>query len=329
MSDEKYEEYRQKSYKSPRMDALRQHFGEIAAGKLQPPQKHVEVSSDFLSQDRDLLAYHQLFQTNMGHFYHHFCTSVPFITEELYRLGLAICRLANDLSQDQNRYFTCFNTTGEGDAPGITMAKYSNGLIRTLTNSPHVESQDNFHQTCNPDYSKFYLGSFVDITPEYLTSQPDLALYQDGFDFIHVSVTFQMYGPNRDEQIGYIKRLLKEDGLIFFMEKLKHRDPSKYEEFEKTKDAQFKSKYYSSEEIEWKASTFLKQCVNAGQINFDTCAGAIKKHFKYVYLIWNSGNFYEFAASNNKVIIDKFVSLLVAPHVPPQFENESNMIRSL
>lgn len=329
MNIEEYEKYRQKSYQGPRMTALFKYFGEIASGKLQPPQKSVEVSFEFLSQDRELLKYHQLFQQNMGYFYHHYCTSVPFVTEELYRLGLAICRLAEYLSKDQDRYFTCFNTTGEDDAQGITMAKYSNGLIRTLTNSPNIESQINFYQSCNPEYSKFYLGSFVDITPEYIASQPDLEIYKDGFDFIHASITFQVYSSNRVEQIGYIKRLLKKDGLMIIMEKLKHPNPKTYEKFEKIKDEQFKSHYYLSEEIEWKESTFLQQCINVGQVDFNTCVTAIKKYFKYVYLIWNSGNFYEFVASNNKVIIDKFISLLVVPYIPSQFKLESNIIRNL
>lgn len=329
MNHKKYEEYRQKCYQSPRMTSIHQHFGNISAGKLQPPQKTVEVNSEFLSQDRDLLEYHELFQQNIGKFYHHFLTSVPFVAEELYRLGLAICKLAKYLSKDQDRYFTCFNTTGEGDVPGVTMAKYTNGLIRTFTNSPNTEGKDNFYQNCNPEYSKFYLGSFVDITPDYLASQPDLKIYKDGFDFIHVSITFQVYGSNRTEQISHIKKLLKKDGLIIFMEKLKHPDPERYENFEKIKDEQFKSRYYSSEEIEWKASVFLQQCINTGQIDFETCVSAIKQHFKYAYLIWNSGNFYEFVASNNKLVIDKFISSLVVPYVPSQFKNESDIVRSL
>lgn len=330
MNNKEYEDYRQKSYQSPRMTDLFNYFGQIASGKLQPPKKPVEVSLEFLSQDRELLVYHQLFQQNMGYFYNHYCTSVPFVTEELYRLGLAICRLAKYLSKDRNSYyFTCFSTTGEDDPPGVTMAKYSGGLIRTLTNSPNIESQNNFYQSCNPEYSKFHLGSFVDITPEYLASQADLELYKDGFDLIHVSITFQVYSSNRTEQIGYIKRSLKKDGLMIFMEKLKNPNQKRYEEFEKIKDEQFKSPYYLREEIEWKEATFLKQCINFGQVDFDTCVSAIKKYFRYVYLIWNSGNFYEFVASNNKVVIDKFISLLVVPYVPSQFRIESEIFKRL
>lgn len=324
-----YEDYRQRAYKSPRMDALREYFGAIAAGELQPPQKTIEVSEEFLSQAPELAEYHEIFQASMGHFYHHFCTSVPFVTEELYRLGLAICRVAQYLSQDQDRNFTCFNTTGEADPPGVTMTKFTNGLIRTLTNSPSPAVEAQFNQTCNPEYSKFYFGSFVDITPEFIDSQPEWEVYRGGFDFIHVSVTFQMYGSNRPEQIGYIKKLLKQDGLIFFMEKLKHSDPEQYQHFETIKDTHFKSKYYSSEEIEWKASTFLKQCVNAGQIDFETCVDSIKQHFKYAYLIWNSGNFYEFVASDNKELIETFLSFLVTPYVPVQFQNKIPMVREV
>lgn len=325
--ESKYERYCQQCYQSPRLTRVFQHFGDIGAGKIQVPTKLVEVDKQFLHQDPELLAYHQLFQQNMGHFYKHYCTSVPFILEELYRLGLAISRLAKYLSRDEHDYFCLYNTTGEGDVNGITMAKYSQGLIRTFTNNPNIEGQNNFERFCNSEYSKFHLGSYIEITLEYLASRPDLELYREGFNCIYASITFQVYGSNRFEQISYMKRLLKNDGLMIIHEKLKHPNSEEYQKYEEIKDKDFKCHYYSKEEIDWKKSTLLQECIQYGQIDFDTCISAIKGHFKYVYLIWNSGNFYEFAASNNQEVISKFISLLVETCMPDRFTREKIMVR--
>ncbi len=329
MKNLEYQEYREKCLKGPRMTYLLQDFEQIAQGMSQFPKQPIRADFNFLSQDNALVAYHERFQKNLGCFFHHYCASVPFSLEELCRLGLAICKLAKKISNDRSNIFTYY-TPSEADAtPARTIADYSHGLIRTLTDSPNLANKKEFDRLCNPEYSKFYHGCFVDITLEYIATRTGWELYQHGFDFIYVPATFQFYNNDRIEQIKYLKKLLKKDGIALFLEKLKQPDIEEYKKREEIKDKHFKSLYFSDEEIKVKDSKFLKQGLEKGQVDFDTAVSAIKKHFEFVYLIWNSTNFYEFAASNNKSVLDKFISLLSVPYVPSLFCFEENMVRSL
>jgi len=275
------------------------------------------------------MAYCELFQKNMGCFYHHYCASVPFILEELCRLGLGICRLAEYLSNYKDDCFTYYATSDADATPARTIADYSQGLIKTLTDSPNLGNKNEFYRLCKPEYSKFYHGYFFDITPEHIASRQDWELYRTGFDFIYTSVTFQFYHTDRLEQIKHLIKLLKKDGLVLFLEKLKQPDIQEYKKREEIKDKYFKSHYFSDEEINFKDSTFLKKGLETGQVDFDTAVSAIKKYFKYVYLIWNNTNFYEFAASNHELIIQKYISFLPEPYVPALFRFEENMVRPL
>jgi hypothetical protein len=300
------------------MTSLLQHFEDIAAGNKQIPKRPVVGNLDFLSQSHDLWLFHDLLQKNMGTFYPHYCASIPFILEELCCLGTAICRLAQHRIKDKSDGFTYYEVSAADGTNGRTIAEHSRGLIKTLSDSPNRHNEIDFYKFSRHNYSKFYLGSFVDITPEYLASQSDLHHFKDGFDFIFEQMAFQFYGPERKEQIGYVARLLKEDGLMCFLQKLNQPDVIEYKKREMLKDVQYKSQYFSHEEIEWKRLSMLED-MEQGQVDFDTLVNAIKQYFKYIYLIWNSANFYGFVASNNQSNINKFIELLPTPYIPASF----------
>ncbi len=179
------------------------------------------------------------------------------------------------------------------------------------------------------NYSKFHLGSFEDISLDYFTSQSDLRVFQNGFDFIYERAAFQFYGIDRVSQIGCVANLLKEGGLMIFLEKLSHENSEEYEKRELIKDRQYKSLYFSDEEIEWKRANMLKAMENKGQVDFETLLDAIAKYFKFAYLVWNSTNFYEIVASNNEVVIEKFISLLKKPYIPEHFCFEKLVVYNL
>lgn len=73
----------------------------------------------------------------------------------------------------------------------------------------------------------------------------------------------------------------------------------------------------------------LQDMEKYGQVNFETLVNAINKQFKFVYLVWNSTNFYEFIASNNQSTIEDFVSLLKEPYIPLGFCFENPVTRKL
>ncbi len=329
MNDEAYQKYCESCANSPMIKTLLKHFMQISAGESQVPQKTIEASVEFLAQDAELSKYHRLFCKNMGPLFEHFVASVPFILEEFCRTAIACIRLAQSLAKTENDYFTFYGLGSLDGAQERTIAQYSNGLIRTFTDSPNSENTQIFYRSCNPEYSKFYHGIFCYVTPEFFASQPELSIYQGGFDFIFEPIVFAFYGPNRREQIKYSSRLLKEDGLFMCLEKLKNKNILEYQKFEKIKDEEFKSLYFSEQDLSLKKEVFLKNMSNSGQVDFNIMSDALKYHFKHVYLIWNSANFYEFVASNSEKNISRFVSLMPDPYVPSQFRLETNMVRKL
>jgi hypothetical protein len=108
MSDRDYQKYRKKTLKGSRITTLIQQFENVALGISQVPKLPIEADLDFLSQNNEILEYHKLFQKNMGCFYRHYCASIPFILEELCRLGLGLCRVAKYLASDRKDYFTYY-----------------------------------------------------------------------------------------------------------------------------------------------------------------------------------------------------------------------------
>lgn len=328
MKNYNYQQIRELCLQGPRLTTLLNHFETIAEGAKQFPSNPILGSSDFLSQDAELKSYHDLLQQNIGTFTKHFCASVPYALEERCRMGFAICKLAKILRENSSDYFTYYETSSTDGTDARTMAEYSGGLIRTLTDSPNRANERNFKQLSRHNYSKFHLGSFVDITDEFIKSQPELHLFQNKFDVIHENATFQFYGPEREEQIAYLCRMLKKDGLMLFLEKLDRSDVMEYKKREDIKDKYFKSKYFSDREIKWKRSNMLEE-MEKGQVTLDVLVKAINAHFKYIYLVWNSTNFYKLVASNNESSIETFVSLLVPQYVLKPFCFEEVVPRKL
>ena len=99
-------------------------------------------------------------------------------------------------------------------------------------------------------------------------------------------MTYQFFHPHRDTQYFYLKRLLKENGLIVIQEKLLLDDEEEYERREQIKDTLFKPLYFTKEEIQRKRATALVSPVGflAGQVNFDTCVNTLKGYFNNV--VW-------------------------------------------
>jgi hypothetical protein len=314
--------FKEKYLQAPRLTTQRRHFDDVSNGAKQIPSKAVVANKAFLGQDDELERYHSVYQRNMGVFWKHYCASVPFLVEEQCRIGLAISQFARWFRADS--YFTFYETSSADGTDARTLAEFAQGLILTLTDSPNQPNKQNFYRLCSHEYSKFYLGSFIDVTPYLIASRPDFVYFQDGFDIIYENTTFQFYGRDRVAQIGHVSQLLKKNGIVFFLEKLHLPDMAEYEKREELKDNHFKSTFFSENEIVWKKEKMLSDMERC-QVTFDELIFAISQHFKYIYLIWNSANFYELAASNSDTTIEKFCLLLLRPFVPEIFRFEGDL----
>ncbi|MCC3770519.1 hypothetical protein [Streptomyces sp. UNOC14_S4] len=328
MDEEACRAVRERTLRHRRESPLFEHLHRIAGGVDQLPIARVAADEEFLSGSDDLTRYHEIFQRNMGTFYEHFAASIPFILEEQCRIGVGMHRLAQQLTQGEEAYLA-FRETSVGDGTnGRTMAEFSEGLIRTLSCSSSIHNKTSFDRLCSHDCSRFHQGSFVEVTPEYIASRPDLHCFRDGFDVIYENVTFQFYGPERADLIGYVSRQLKPEGVMIFMEKLRQPDPQEYLARERIKDELFKSRYFRAGEISAKRVNMLVD-MERGQVDFALLVDAIEQHFEHAYLIWNSTNFYEFAASNSAAGMARFLSVLDPVHVPAEFRFERDLPRAV
>ena len=322
-----YEAIRAKALGGPRVTTLLQRFEDIAMGEVQVPTSTPTPEPEFLAQNEEYRKYYEVHKRNLGVFNRHGLASVPFLLEECIRTGLALSRFASARKSESGEQLTFYGTSCADGTYARTLAEYSKGRIVTLTDSPNPANQVEFRRLLNHPYSFFHLGPFVDITPEYLANRAD-PMFRDGFDVIWENTTFQMYGNNRFEQIAYVKRLLKEAGLMIFCEKMNHPDPQEYERMEKVKDDLFKAKYFTGTDIAQKKTSILSE-MTQGQVTLSEFSKAVRPHFKHAYVIWNSTNFYEIVASNDKSTIDMFLSLLPEPYVPGQFSFEDPIVKPL
>ena len=189
-----YDAIRAKALRGPRVTSQLRHFEDIAKGLTQVPIREIAISGEFLQHSEELREYGKLLCRNLGTFYKHLCASIPFLPEEHCRLGVALYRLAKHKKQNQNSYFSLYETSSADAANARTLAEYSGGLVRTLSDTPNPANVANFRSLCLHSFSDIHLGPFVDITPSYLSQLSDRPYFSEGFDVIYENTTFQMYG---------------------------------------------------------------------------------------------------------------------------------------
>lgn len=322
-----YLKIREESLLGPRVTSLYQHFEDIAAGIRQIPRKAIVAKDEFINRNPNYGRYHSIFQRNIGTFYKHLCASIPFLIEEHCRLGVALYELGRMKSFQTGDLFTLYETSSADGTNARTLAEYSGYNIKTLTDSPNPSNGINFNKLCLHKHSDIHIGPFVDITPEYLIDRRDRPYFRNGFDIIYENTTFQMYSKKRSDQIAYVRRVLKKDGLMVFLEKLNHDDPIEYTRREQIKDS-FKTQYFTPDQIEEKNKSILLE-MEKHQVSLKELTEAINLHFSHAYLIWNSANFYEIIASDNFYSLRDFIHLIDKPYVPMPYSCETNMVRRL
>ncbi|KMT55186.1 hypothetical protein [Pseudomonas fildesensis] len=300
------------------------HFHSLATGASQVPSQSLDSHLRSEINDPNVLDYHDRLIEGSGPLFSHFLASVPYILEELSRVGVAMTRMAQVNTGETGRTFSLFEVDAFDGSNGRAIAGHSQGLIRSFTSSPNRANQIAFERHADPTLSWFYPQSVFRVTPALLQA-PEYDCFSKGFDFIYEMAAFQFYTRDRNGQISHIKQFLKPDGLVFFLEKFNHPDPKEYLRREKIKDEQFKTRYFSEEEIRWKRQQMLEQMQN-GQVTLDELVCALSAHFTCVHLLWSSSNFCEFVASNDPHQVTRFLDLLGPVVQPSSFCFEGSRI---
>lgn len=302
---------------APRLNQLERFFSTTAAGVNGKPMSVPKVDKRLLSDRDGASRFIDLFVRRMGKFDEHYYTSIPYRLEEECRLGHALLAFAAETSTAERPFFIWSLGTAEGTL-ARTVAELGNGIIKTLACSATSENKESFFKYGEPEHSTFYMGSFHTLVKERMMRDNRLSTFTGGFDAILEDTTFQMYSPNRIEQVSFVKTHLKEGGILLLVEKCRHDDEAEYIARERQKDFGFKSRFYSRTEINKKKKSMLRM-MKLNERTLSDMAKAIGASFKYCHVTWNSGNFYIFAASDNDSKLNAFVRRLGTAVIPAEY----------
>jgi hypothetical protein len=199
-----------------------------------------------------------------------------------------------------------------------TVSELGGGDIETLCCSPNVENRQSFYAYGNPVHATFFLGPFHRLTRERMGHCETLQQFRAGFDIILEDTTFQMYSPNRRDQVGFVAQHLKPDGIFLFVEKFRHDDDAEYQRREQQKNRDFKALYFSGDEILTKQATVLSR-MHDNEVTLAAMGQVLARDFGHCFVTWNSGNFYTLAASRSAENIQAFLRCLRSPALPTTF----------
>jgi len=156
------------------------------------------------------------------------------------------------------------------------------------------------------------------------------------FDVAHEAMVFQFMNGNRHAQVARAKELLHPHGILINEQKFVPGEGLTSDEFaanEAKKDA-YKEKFFTKEDIAKKAAAILhgkqdefaaeqkaKESAVVGMHDLQVPPGemerVLKKHFKHVAQIWDSGNFKGYASSDSPEHLNRFLSHL--PNMNSEF----------
>jgi hypothetical protein len=199
-----------------------------------------------------------------------------------------------------------------------TLTDMSGGKIRTLNCSPNIENQSTFNEN-RPDGSYFFHGPFYEVEPSALSSR-GINDFSSGFDVIIEDTTFQMYGIERIEPLLLAKRNLKPGGVFALLEKFAHDDPAEFARREVQKDQEFKSRFFTADQISHKHTSIVAE-MDCQLVTLTEMRDALASVFSYGLVTWNSGNFYMILAGDDPDAILNLCGLLVRPAIPDSYVN--------
>jgi hypothetical protein len=302
---------------APRLNELSDFFRETAAGNAGLPTKQRVADTRLLPNDGLMHRFVALHARRQGYFDQHYHSSIPYRLEEECRMAYTLLRYSLPSPQEVSLYSL---GTAEGTM-ARTLSELSQGKIQSLSCSPDKENFDCFMAYGEPPHADFFLGPFHRLTKEHIRSQRKLQRFARGFDFILEDTTFQMYSPNRHDQIEFVSQHLKRGGIFLFLEKFRSANEREYAGRESQKDLGFKTNYFAPEQIAQKAKQVLVR-MHESEVSLQAMASAVYKSFKHCVVTWNSGNFYGLAASNSAENLQRYLSLMPEPAIPHEYVYE-------
>ncbi|WP_301722058.1 hypothetical protein [Citrobacter werkmanii] len=296
---------------APRITSMAEFFKQTAAGVNNAPCRAITADTRMFTSSSQT-EFSKLLLRNSGAFVKHYFASIPYSLEEECRLGTSVLNIAKRYPAPLNVY--CLGMA-EG-AMARTISQLSNGKINTLTTSPTAANEKTFYENGTSPNAYFICTPFFEL-PNYLKNN-EYEIFSGGFDIIIEDTTFQMYSPDRDSQIGFVKRLLKKDGLFILTEKFRCENREEYEAREEQKDKSYKRRFFNDNQLNIKREVILNKMADY-EVTLAEMQKALDNYFTYKAIYWNSGNFYSVVASSSKEKFECFLKLLGKECIPFEY----------
>ncbi|NLR97325.1 class I SAM-dependent methyltransferase [Rhizobium sp. P38BS-XIX] len=305
--------------KAPRLNSFATFFEQTASGVGGAPDLgRPEPEMDLLSFDLDCMTFCDTHRRLWGHFDSHYFASIPYRLEEECRLGAAILTFAEKTWARLGRPATVYTLGAGAGTLARALAKLGDGRVKTLNCSPTDGNRICFFARRGSEDAYFYHGPFFELDDERYEREETLQPFRDGYDVLLEDTTFQMYGRDRDKQIGFIAPRLRPNGVLVQVQKLRDRNGDAYFERERQKDEMFKSRFFSGRQILEKRRDVLDTMIDF-QVDLETSRSALQSYFRYSVVTWNSGNFYTIVSSNSLNSLHDLVTSMVRPAIPSEF----------
>lgn len=305
--------------RAPRLNAFASFFERTASGIDGAP--HIgapEPEVDLLAHDLDAMVFWDTHRRLWGHFDSHYFASIPYRLEEECRLATAILSFGLETWARMGRAATIYTLGAGAGTLARALAKLGDGRIETINCSPTNGNRVCFFANRGSDHASFYHGPFFELDDQRYAADHTLQPFRDGYDILLEDTTFQMYGRDRKNQIGFIAQRVRHNGILVQVQKLLQSDPDAYREREHQKDSVFKTRFFAPDQIIEKKRGVLDLMFDF-QVDLETSRSALKSFFRYSVVTWNSGNFYTIVSSNSKQSISTLVTSMTNPAVPKEF----------
>jgi hypothetical protein len=297
-----------------RINAMADFFSATAAGRSGMPAVRPVADDRLLQQDALMRHLTELHASRQGFFDRHYHASIPYRLEEELRMAYAIFRYAMERPSPLSLY-----TMGAAEGTmARVLAELACGQIISLSCSASEENLASFMAYGEPEHARFFLGPFHHLTRARLAADPKLSVFGGGFDIVLEDTTFQMYSPNRADQIEFLSQHLADDGILLLLEKFTSTDQEDYLRREQQKDHGFKARFFSHEQLASKAATVLGP-MHRNEVTIAEIAGVLKDRFRHCLVTWNSGNFYGLAASNSWNNLVRYLAAMPSPAIPREY----------
>lgn len=305
--------------KAPRLNAFASFFNNTASGISGAPDlKEPAPDKSLLQHDIESLVFWDSHRKLWGHFDSHYFASIPFRLEEECRLGSAILAYGLAVWARKGRAATVY-TLGAGEGTFVrTLGKLGDGRLKTLCCSPTAGNRERFYAKRGSNNAHFYYGPFFELTKECYWRNADLQAFREGFDVLLEDTTFQMYGPDRGNQLAFVVPRIRQDGVFIQIQKLSHADREQYDRRERQKDEGFKARFFTKAQIASKKSEILETMANC-EVGLEETIAALRQRFRYAIITWNSGNFYTIVSSNSERSLKDLVIAMIKPAIPAEF----------